>query len=234
LWAFYRRLWMYGAVCALLPLVGAAGFTAIDAWLGDSSLIWWIGALLCVWLLPAIAASAFANTFYYRGIRALVRQAERSARSPEMAARRLMNRAPTDPISGALLGVAALLFVASLAGARLQTAYHEHGIRGKVAQAIAAMKPLQRQVEEDWIRARALPERADYGAVARERGSALIQAFELSLRSGRVRFDLGPGVPELQGRSILLAPAVDAWQNLRWLCIPIDIPVSYVPAACGR
>ena len=187
LWAFYRRLWVYGASCALLPLVGAAGFTAIDAWLGDSSVIWWLGAALCVWLLPAIAASAFANTFYYRHIRALVRQAERSSRSPEMAARRLMNRAATDPVSGALLGVAALLFVASLAGARLQTAYHEHGIRGKVAQAIAAMKPLQRQDEEDWTRARALPQRPDYGAVARERGSALVQAFELSLRSGRVR-----------------------------------------------
>ena len=234
LWAFYRRLWVYGAACALLPLVGAAGFTAIGAWLGDSSLVWWIGASLCVWLLPAIGASAFANTFYYRHVRALVRQAERSSRAPEMAARRLINRASTDPVSGALLGIAALLFVASLAGARLQAAYHEHGVRGQVAQAIAAMKPLQRQVEEDWTRARSLPQRPDYGAVRAERGSALVQAVELSLRSGRVRFDLGPAVPELQGRSILLAPAVDAWQNLRWLCIPIDIPVSYVPAVCGR
>ena len=32
----------------------------------------------------------------------------------------------------------------------------------------------------------------------------------------------------------LLAPAVDAWQKLRWLCVPIDIPTAYVPAACGR
>jgi hypothetical protein len=234
LWAFYRRLGIYGAACALLPLVGAAGFTAVDAWLGDSTLIWWLGALLCVWLLPAIASSAFANTFYYRYVRHLVRQAERTTRSPEAAARRLVNRAATDPVSGTLFGVAALLLVASLAGARLQTAYHEHGVRGKVAQAIAAMKPLQLQVEDDWAKARSLPERPDYGAVRALQGSTLVQAFELSLRSGRVRFDLGPAVPELQGRSILLAPAVDAWQKLRWLCIPIDIPVSYIPAACGR
>jgi Protein of unknown function (DUF2628) len=234
LWAFYRKLWLYGVACALLPLIGAAGFTAVDAWLAPSTAAWWAGALLCVWVVPASISGAFANTFYYRRIRALVRHAERTTRSPEAAARRLINRPATDPVPGVLFGVAALLFVASLAGARLQTAYHLHGIRTNVAQAIAAMKPLQRQVEEVWTSTRALPQQPDYGAVRSEKGSALVQAFELSVRSGRVRFDLGPAVPELQGRSILLAPAVDAWQKLRWLCIPIDIPVVYLPATCGR
>jgi Protein of unknown function (DUF2628) len=234
LWAFYRRLWVLGAGWALLPLAGAAIFTAMDTWLGDAGPTWWLAALLCVWLLPAIASGAFANAVYYRDIRERVRQAERSARTPDAAARRLINRAATDPVSGALFGVAALLLVASLAGARLQGAYHEHVIRGKVAQALSAMKPLQRQVEDNWGRAGSLPQRPDYGAVRAQHGSDLVQAFELNAHTGRVRVDLGPAVPELQGRSILLAPAVDAWQKLRWLCIPIDIPVSYLPAVCGR
>jgi len=234
LWAFYRKLWAYGIACALLPLLGAAAFGAVGSWLGDSGPAWWMGAMLCVWCLPAVIAGAFANTFYYRHVRSLVRQAERTTRSPEAAARRLVNRAATDPLAGALFGTAALLLVASVAGARLQTAYHQHGVRAKVAQAIAAMKPLQRQVEDDWTRARALPQRPDYGAVRAQHSYPLVQAFELSARNGRVRFDLGPAVPELQGRSILLAPAVDAWQKLRWLCIPVDIPVVYVPRGCGR
>jgi hypothetical protein len=234
LWAFYRKLWLYGVACALLPLIGTAGFTAVDAWLAPSTVAWWIGAVLCVWLLPAIVSGAFANPVYHRHIRALVRRAERSTRSPEAAARYLINRPAIDALPGILFGLAALLFVSSLAGARLQTAYHMHGIRSKVAQAIAAMKPLQRQVEDDWSRSRSLPQRPDYNAVRAEQGSALVQAFELSVRSGRVRFDLGPAVPELQGRSILLAPAVDAWQKMRWLCVPIDIPVVYLPAMCGR
>jgi hypothetical protein len=234
LWAFYRKLWLYGVVCALLPLIGTAGFTAVDAWLAPSTVAWWAGAALCAWLLPVIISGTFANAFYYRHIRSLVRQAERSTRSPEAAARYLINRPATDALTGILFGVAASLFVASLAGARLQTAYHVHGIRSKVAEAIAAMKPLQRQVEEDWASSRSLPQRPDYKAVRAEKGSALVQTFELSVRSGRVRFDLGPAVPELQGRSILLAPAVDAWQKMRWLCVPIDIPVVYLPAMCGR
>jgi hypothetical protein len=193
-----------------------------------------IGALVCVWSVPAIISGAFANTFYYRQIRSLIRQAERSTRSPEAAARRLINRSPTDALAGVLFGTAALLMVASLAGGRLQAAYHEQGVRTKVAQAIAAMKPLQQQVEEDWTIAHALPKRPDYRAVRAQQAYPLVQSFELSARSGRVRFDLGPAVPELQGRSILLAPAVDTWQKLRWLCIPIDIPIDYVPRACGR
>jgi hypothetical protein len=234
LWAFYRKMWLYGTVCALLPLLGAVAFAAIGAWLGESSLAWWIGALIFVWLIPAAASSLFANAFYYRCIRKLVRRAERNTRSPEAAARRLINRSPTDPLAGALFGTAALLLVASLAGARLQAAYHQHGVRAKVAEAIAAVKPLQAQVEDTWARARSLPQRPNYAAVWALHAYPLVQALELSRRSGRVRLDLGPAVPELQGRSILLAPAVDAWQNLRWLCVPVDIPIAYLPSFCGR
>lgn len=234
LWAFYRRLWVFGCACALLPLAGAVVFATVGAWLGDSPVAWWIGAATCVWLVPAVVSGAFANTFYYRYVRALVRQAERTTRSPDAAAGRLINRAATDLVAGALFGTAALLLVVSVAGGRLHAAYQEHGVRTKVAQAIAAMKPLQQQVEEDWARTRSIPQRPDYRAVLAQKGSALIQAVELSAQSGRVRLDLGPAVPEVQGRSILLAPAVDAWQKLRWLCVPVDIPVAYVPAACTR
>ncbi len=234
IWAFYRKLWAYGVACALLPLAGALAFTRFDFEFGDSSLAWWAGAVLCVWLVPALVSATFANTFYHRSIRDLIRQAERNARSAETAASRLVKRGATDALLAALFGVGTLLFVGSIAGPRLQTAYHEHSIRAKLTQAISAMKPLQRQVEDDWTRRHSIPEHPDYGAVRAHEGYAIVRTIDLNASNGRVRFDFGPAVPELQGRSILLAPAVDAWQKVRWLCIPIDIPVSYVPAGCGH
>jgi hypothetical protein len=234
LWAFYRKLWVYGVGCALLPLIGALAFTRFDVYTGDSSVAWLAGAALCVWLVPALVSATFANTFYHRRVRSLVRQAERNTRSAETAAKRLLSRGATDIVLAALFGAGTLLFVGSLAGPRLQTAYHEHGMRTKIAQAIAAVKPLQRQVEDAWARTRSIPQRPDYGAVRAQEGYALVQAVDLNASNGRVRLDLGSTVPELAGKSILLAPAVDAWQKLRWLCIPIDIPASYVPAACDR
>ena len=234
IWAFYRKLWAYGVACAFVPLAGAIAFASFDFDLGDSSLVWWAGALLCVWLVPAVVSATFANTFYHRCIRGLIRRAERNTRSAETVASRLVRRGATDVLLAALFGVATLLFVGSLAGPRLQTAWHEHCIRAKVAQAIGAMRPLLRQVEDDWSRTRSIPQRPDYGAVRAQEGYALVQAVNLNASNGRVRVDLGAAVPELQGRSILLAPAVDAVQKLRWLCIPIDIPASYVPAGCGH
>ncbi|HEX8012907.1 MAG TPA: pilin [Casimicrobiaceae bacterium] len=234
IWAFYRKLWAYGVACALLPLAGALAFAAFAADPGDSSLAWWGGALLSVWLVPSLVSATFANTFYYRCIRELIRQAERNTRSAETAASRLVRRGATDAVLAALFGAGTLLFVASLAGPILQTAYQEQGVRAKVLQAIGAMKPLQRQVEDNWARTHSIPQRPDYGAVRKQEGYTFVQAVDLNAGNGRVRFVLGSAVPELQGRSILLAPAVDGWQKLRWLCIPIDIPVAYVPAACAR
>jgi hypothetical protein len=233
-WAFYRKLWGYGIACALLSVFGALAFTALDFDVGDSSLAWWAGAALSIWLIPNIVAATCANTFYYRHIRRLVHQAERNTRSAEAAASRLVKRGPTDLLLALLLGSGTLLFVSSLIGPRLQIAHHAHGIQVKIEQVMAAVKPLQRQVEEDWARGRSIPQRPDYRAVRAHQAYALVDGVELNSANGRVRVDLGNAVPELEGRSILLAPAVDAWQKLRWLCVPIDIPAAYVPAACGR
>ena len=234
LWAFYRKLWGYGIACALLPVAGTLAFTVFDFGIGDSSLAWWACAALSVWLIPGIVSATCANTFYYHRVKRLVRQAEKNTRSAETAASRLLKRGSTDIVLALLLGVGTLLFVGSIIGPRLQLAHHAHGMRVKLEQVMAAVKPLQRQVEDDWASTRSIPQRPDYRAVRMHQAYALVEGVHLNPRNGRVRVDLGDAVPELEGRSILLAPAVDAWQKLRWLCVPIDIPTAYVPAACGR
>jgi hypothetical protein len=233
-WAFYRKLWGYGIACALLPVVGALAFTGVDLDLGDSTLAWWVCAALSVWLIPSIVAATCANTFYFQRIRLLVRRAERETPSTETAANRLLKRGPTDVVLAGLLGMGTLLFVVSLIGPRLQLAHHAHTVQMKLEQVIAAVRPLQRQVEDNWTQARAIPQRLDYRAVRAHEGYSMVEGVDLNPRNGRVRVDLGDSVPELEGRAILLAPAVDAWQKLRWLCIPIGIPTAYIPAACAR
>ena len=232
-WAFYRKLWAYGVACALLPLVGALAFTGMDLVRGDSELTWWAGAALFCWLLPAIVCATFANTIYYRRVRRLVRRAETKTRHAEVAAKRLLQRGPTDALLAMLLGAGILLCVGSVIGPRLQSAYHAHSMRTVLEQVIAAVRPLQRQVEDRWAQARTIPQRPDYQAVRAHPAYGLVDAVDLNAHNGRVRIDLGGAQPELQGRSILLAPAVDAWQKLHWLCVPIDIPTAYLPASCS-
>jgi hypothetical protein len=216
----------------LLPLVGALAYAHFNLGGGESGAVWWAGAALFTWLLPAVVCASFANTFYYRRVRHLVRCAEANTRSAETAAKRLMKNGPTDILLAALLGAGLLLCIGSVIGPRLQSAYHAHDMRARLGEVIAAVMPLQRQVEDYWARVHAIPRLPDYDAVRTQRAYALVDRVNLNVRNGRVRIDLGGSIPELQGRSILLAPAVDAWQKLHWLCVPIDIPVAYVPATC--
>src|SRR5258706_2568809 len=210
IWAFYRKLWAYGVACALLPLVGAFAFTRFDFEFGDSSLAWWAGAVLCVWLVPALVSATFANTFYHRSIRELIRQAERNTRSAETAASRLVKRGATDALLAALFGVGTLLFVGSVAGPRLQTAYHEHSVRAKLTQAISAMKPLQRQRQEHWTPRHSTPAHPHYGAVRAHEGHAIVRTVDLNASNGRVRFDFGPAGAQRPGKYLFPAPSLRA------------------------
>lgn len=232
LWAFYRKLWGYGIACALLALLGALAFTAFEFPRGDYALVWWACAAVCCWLFPAVICAVFANALYYRRVRRSVQRAESHSRTAEAAAKRLLQRTPGDAMQAILLGTGILLCAGSLVGSRLQIAYHAHTMRAALEQVIAAVRPLQRQVEDGWLRSRAIPQWLDYEAVRASPAYGLIEALDVNGRNGRVRIDLGPAMPELQGRSILLAPAVDAWQKLHWLCVPIDIPATYLPASC--
>jgi hypothetical protein len=34
------------------------------------------------------------------------------------------------------------------------------------------------------------------------------------------------------GKSLLLAPAVDAARRIHWYCIPVDVPARLLPSEC--
>lgn len=233
IWAFYRKLWIYGFACALLPLLGVFVFTGLDPGLDNTRVAWWAAAAVFGWLLPAGLCATFANTFYFRRVRRLVSQAETHSRSAEAAAQRLLQRGATDILLALLLGTGVLLCSGSLVGPRLQVAYHAHRVRALLQQVITAARPLQRQVEDHWARLSSFPLRPDYAALRRDTAYGLVERVDLNARTGRVRIDLGSAEPELNGRTILLAPAIDAWQELRWLCVPVGIPAAYVPPACA-
>jgi len=95
-----------------------------------------------------------------------------------------------------------------------------------------ALQPLQRQVEGGWDLAKSSLIAPNYEIIGRQFGPDFLAAVNVSLDTGRVRIALGPLIPELSGRSILLAPARDRDERIRWICVPIDIPVRFLPHEC--
>ena len=113
------------------------------------------------------------------------------------------------------------------------TALHKQRlVRANVAAGIAAVAPLQRQVEEQWQRNGSIPRRPDYAAVNVQRGAEFLDDVNVSAKTGRVRLGLGAAAGEVAGKAVLLAPTVDAQQRIHWHCIAIDVPARFLPQDC--
>jgi len=234
IWAFYRKLWLPGIGFALLPFLGAAAFAAIEPAIGDSNLVWFALAALLIWFVPCVVPAMFANALLYHRVRAQVRRAEGQRRSIGEIATMLTRRKSTAIEIALGVGIAAGILAPQLAAPNLHALYKEHVVRTRLAESLAAVRPLQRQIEESVQRFGVLPRTPDYAMLLAHRGAMLLQDVNLSPTTGRLRLLLGPTVAELDGSAILLAPSIDARQRVNWLCIPVGIPDAYLPAECRK
>jgi hypothetical protein len=234
IWAFYRKLWLSGVAYALLPVAGALGFLWLWPGVDDSSALWFAWAVLAIWVLPGAVAALAANSLLYRRVKRLVRRAETAGGSVSRAARMLNTRKPTSVGSALLLGIGVLAIAFGGTADRLREAYIDHAVRVTISESLSAVRWLQRDIEEQWSRFGA-PARPPEAVRQLARASAPDLAdVNVSETNGRLRLGLGRSIPELAGKAILLAPSVDAWQRVHWLCIPIDIPQKYLPKECRR
>ncbi len=233
-WAFYRKLWIAGAAYAVWPLIAVAALQMIDPYLGDSGVAWLACAALVIWLVPGVVASLIADTLLYRSARRLVRKAEAMTSWPKGTARMLQTYPSIAPGSALFLGGGAMLIALCVAAPSLQSVYADRVVRTRIAEVLALTQPLQRQAEEWWVLSGSLPFATKYATTGAPPKAVLVDDVDVSPVSGRVRLTLGPLIPELSGRFILLAPALDLRQQLRWICVPVGIPARYLPQECRK
>jgi hypothetical protein len=231
-WAFYRKLWLPGIFYALLPAAGALAFLSFAQTLDDWSVPWLLCAAVTMWLIPGVIAAVLSTPLLYGRIRRLVKRAERVAGDPAHAASLLASHRSTSLIAALIFGVGALILALFPIAPRVFTAYAEHVVRVQIAASLAALSPLKREVEEQWSYFARMPRPlADAANVAR-RWTQFFDDVTVNPITGRLRVGLGPSVPELWGKTILLAPATDWLQRIHWTCIPVDIPRHYLPKEC--
>ena len=77
-----------------------------------------------------------------------------------------------------------------------------------------------------------LPRQSEHPAVRMQPGAAPIADIDVNPVTGRVRVAFSALVPELAGRTLLLAPTRDADGHVQWMCVPVDIPTRYLPKEC--
>ncbi len=231
-WAFYRKLWFEGLAFALLPVAGAVAFAALAPYIGNAHGPWLVGAALAIWFLPGLVPALLANSLLYRRVRRLVRRAEERTDNAAQAASLLARRSPTSLVAAFLLGGGAIVLAGNLIAPGVRVAWLEHQVRAKVTAALASVRPLQEQIEDGWKQFRAIPRKLDAETLRAGAAAAFFDEVSFRPANGRLRLALSSSIPELFGRSILLAPAVDPLQRIQWMCIPIDIPAQYLPKEC--
>jgi hypothetical protein len=194
--------------------------------------LWFFSVLLLIWLLPASIAASCADYLVFRRVRALALAAERESDNPVDAATRAASSRSVSWF-GAAAGVAGVVMVSGAIAVDLHGAWREHVVRQQIVASLAAVRALEQQVEANWMSARLVP--GQTGAVSL--GSAarsVIEDVNVSPENGRLRVRFGASLPELEGKAILLAPVRNPQQQVRWLCIPVDIAPVYLPSECLR
>ena len=233
-WAFYRRMWVAGGVMAALPFGLAALFVWIDPSVHESSTAWLAWAFAIIWLLPCVGAALVANWLLFSRVKHQVREAEAASERKDVVAALLTSRRQTAPLAALAIGSAVVVLLLNVTVPELSVVHEQRVVRANVAAGLAAVAPLQRQVEEQWGRTGSIPRRPDYSAVVAQRNADYVDTVDLSPTTGRVRLGLGPGAGEIAGKVVLLAPTVDGQQRIHWHCIPVDVPAQYLPKDCRR
>jgi hypothetical protein len=233
-WAFYRKLWIAGLVFALLPLAGAHAVAYVAPWLDDFTWLWIACAALLTIVLPSVSGAALANALLYRRVRRRIRSAEAQADTASQAASRVGGVAPVSPYGALVLGTLALALLVGGVAPVLVEAYNDHAVRVKVGKALVGVAPIKEQIEHSWAAFQRWPRPANALEIPARAGAVLFDEVAVDPSTGRVKLEVGPSIPELGDKSILLVPAVDDAERVRWFCVPIGIPDRYLPQVCRK
>lgn len=233
-WAFYRRLWTEGVAFALLPVAGVFAFAAFGGALEGAGAAWWIALASFVWLLPSGLSALAADALLWGKTRRVVAAAEIAARSPTQAVESLSKVRPTSLTAAILLGGGAIVLTAAALGPPIRSEYVAHAAREAVTRALASLRGVQEAVEAARDRSGTIAHARNVGRELAASDGRYVGDVAVDAVSGRVRVALGAAVPGAAGKSIVLAPTLDAAERVQWVCVPIDILPRHLPEACRR
>jgi hypothetical protein len=231
-WALYRKSWaaalFFVAIGVVLKVVQSVVEPAIEpGFLRDFAVILLPAAM--GWVLPPL----FANGFYYRKVRKIVAKAQADAPDPEAQLAYVAAKGGTST-AWAVVPLAVLFLAGVLAGIAVP-AYQDYVARGKVVEAIAAVKPIQGEFEEAVARTGTVPHTVHYaGTGAKYLASVKVDPNNRTLVLTFNDLVGGSGLSgPVSGRSLALVLSGRA-PEMSWKCRNIDAPPVIVPKECRQ
>jgi uncharacterized RDD family membrane protein YckC/type II secretory pathway pseudopilin PulG len=143
----------------------------------------------------------------------------------------VLQRTPASTWLVALAIVIALLVPIGIIAAVGVPSYQSYVLRAKVAQALVEAEPAQAAVARYVVQHQRAPRTLEEAGYRQPRtvGSAL-RRVTLEPANGILTLELA--VPELEGKTLQLVPAITASTELTWQCRPGTVPAAVLPVGC--
>lgn len=247
-WCLYRKLWGFGVLFALLPLIeffilGMLLAILIPASPSTALAVAAIGGLVLI--APYIVFPVYANSLYWRRVRHWIADAE--SRFPGDASQRLA-RLERDggtsigPLIAIIIGGGVSL-IGTLAGIAIP-AYQDYTIRSQIAEGLNLATEVKAEVAYYWKNKNAWPGQSDLGGEL-PRGK---YTADIGVQGGSIIITYGNKAhPGIASKRLVLQPGVTADQDVIWACgitaLPegvtpgdgphgSEVPPKYLPKAC--
>ena len=142
------------------------------------------------------------------------------------------SKPPTARVAAVIACTGAMAVFATLLVPFIQQLHDDRVVRARLAAGLAAIAPLQRQVEAIWQGGRSQSLSRNEIVAMLDGGGQVIDSVSVNPVTGRLRLALSSALSELAGKSLLLAPAIDSVQRLFWVCVPVGIAPEHLPRQC--
>lgn len=234
-WLFRRDMMAYAVVYLVTGIVFLAlappwliAYFSMRLVFDPSVAIWDIAYLLVYSVAAVFVFPCYANALYYGYLRRLLRQGQLATHPPGASRKRTKTRV-IDYVAyivvAVIIGLIAAVFIPE---------YQDRKVRASVVQMIAFAKNTQAKIEE-YVRVNGkLPDRSEEFHPGNVSTPPYLGEIRIET-GGTIRLTLtGPDLfatPNLEGKSIVLAPVFDAGKVTSWRCSS-DIKDGHLPANC--
>lgn len=107
-------------------------------------------------------------------------------------------------------------------------AYQDYRVRKTVEESLKQLAPARRVIENHFAGNRMFPPALDQKIAGNGNGALKAMRYDKTNGALTAVFDADP----IEGKSVVMTPAVTAYGALAWQCRSVDVPTRYLPTSC--
>lgn len=223
-WLLYRKMWLLALLYFLLPIP----FGIIQAILSQTSSVA-VNLLNLAFLAGIfIVFPMYANGFYYRHIKKIIKKAISYTADEDKRLRMITADGGTSAVALIVVIIFVFIPIIGILAAIAIPAYHDYNIRARIAEGLIISTPYRTGVTDYLLKNRKLPQSTIDLEITQDVHSKFIR--NIGIENGMIIITF-TGINEIEGKSVVYKPSISN-NNIIWECRGVNIQPKYLPSKC--